>query len=92
MFVILTTLTQYNTQTTLEETTPIVIFEVRHPHCVSNKSNYKVYVYIVKHNYILGVSARSRTYTCPLHPINPLQMHIYLTDKFSLYNLKTANI
>jgi len=29
-------------------------FEVRHPRCVSNKSNYKVYVYIVKHNYILG--------------------------------------
>ena len=30
------------------------IFEVRQPRCVSNKSNYKVYVYIVKHNYILG--------------------------------------
>jgi len=29
-------------------------FEVRHPHCVSNKSNYKVYVYIVRHNCILG--------------------------------------
>jgi hypothetical protein len=29
-------------------------FEVRHPRCVSNKSNYKVYAYIVKHNYILG--------------------------------------
>ena len=29
-------------------------FEMRHPGCVSNKSNYKVYVYIVKHNYILG--------------------------------------
>ena len=28
--------------------------EVRHPRCVSNKSNYKLYVYIVKHNYILG--------------------------------------
>jgi hypothetical protein len=28
--------------------------EVRHPRCVSNKSNYKVYVCIVKHNYILG--------------------------------------
>jgi hypothetical protein len=27
--------------------------EVRHPRCVSNKSNYKVYVYIVKHNYIV---------------------------------------
>jgi len=29
------------------------MFEVRHSRCVSNKSNYKVYVYIVKHNYIL---------------------------------------
>ena len=29
-------------------------FEVRHPRCVSNKTNYKVYVYVVKHNYILG--------------------------------------
>jgi len=29
-------------------------FEVRHPRCVSNNSNYKVYVYIVKHNYRLG--------------------------------------
>jgi len=27
---------------------------VRHPRCVSNKSNYKVYVYIVRHNYVLG--------------------------------------
>ena len=32
----------------------ISYFEVRHPRCLSNKSNYKVYVYIVKHNYILG--------------------------------------
>ena len=23
-------------------------FEVRHPRCVSNKSNYKVYAYVVK--------------------------------------------
>ena len=29
-------------------------FEVRHTRCVSNKSNYKVYVYIVNHSYILG--------------------------------------
>ena len=29
-------------------------FEVRHPGCVSNKSNYKVYAYIVRHNYVLG--------------------------------------
>ena len=31
-----------------------IFFEVCHPRCVSNKSNYNVYVYIVKHNYILG--------------------------------------
>ena len=30
------------------------IFEVRHPRCVSNKSNCKVYAYIAKHNYVLG--------------------------------------
>ena len=30
------------------------VFEVRHPRCVSNKSNYKVYVYTVTHNCILG--------------------------------------
>ena len=29
-------------------------FEVRHSRCVSDKSNYKVYVCIVKHNYVLG--------------------------------------
>ena len=29
-------------------------FKVRHPRRVSNKSNYKVCVYIVKHNYVLG--------------------------------------
>jgi hypothetical protein len=28
-------------------------FEVRHPRGVSNKSNYKVHVYIVNHNYIV---------------------------------------
>jgi hypothetical protein len=33
---------------------PFGKFEVRHPRFVSNKSKYKVYVYIVKHNYILG--------------------------------------
>jgi hypothetical protein len=27
-------------------------FEVRHPHCVSTKSNYKIHAYIVKHNCI----------------------------------------
>ena len=36
--------------------------------------------------------ARSRTYTSPLHPIHPLQIHVYLIDKFSLYNLEMANI
>jgi hypothetical protein len=29
-------------------------FEVRHPRCVLNKSNYKVYAYIVRHNFVLG--------------------------------------
>jgi len=29
-------------------------FKVRHLCCVSNKSNYKIYAYIVKHNYVLG--------------------------------------
>ena len=28
-------------------------FEVRHPRCVSNKSNCNVYVYIVKHNFVI---------------------------------------
>jgi hypothetical protein len=28
--------------------------EVRHPRCVWNISNYKVYAYIVRHNYVLG--------------------------------------
>ena len=36
--------------------------------------------------------ARSRTYTSSLHPLYPLQMHVYLIDKFSFYNLKMANI
>ena len=36
--------------------------------------------------------ARSRTYTFPPHPIHPLEMHVYLIDKFSMYNLKMANI
>jgi hypothetical protein len=36
---------------TAEEPTTEPVFEVRHPRCVSTKSNYKVYAYIVKHNY-----------------------------------------
>jgi len=31
-----------------------IFFEARHQRCVSNKSNYEVYAYIVKHNYRLG--------------------------------------
>jgi len=27
---------------------------VRHPRCVSNKSDYKVHANIVRHNYVLG--------------------------------------
>jgi hypothetical protein len=34
--------------------TSLCNFEVRHPRCVSNKSNYKVYAYNVRHNYVLG--------------------------------------
>jgi len=34
--------------------TAVVKFKVRHPSCVLNKFNYKVYAYIVKHNYVLG--------------------------------------
>ena len=30
------------------------LFKVRHPRCVSNKSNYLVYAYIFKHNCVLG--------------------------------------
>jgi hypothetical protein len=36
--------------------------------------------------------ARSRTYTPPPHPIHPIELHVYLIDKFSVYNLKMANI
>ena len=32
----------------------MINFEAHHPRCVSNKSNYKLYMYIVKHNYVLG--------------------------------------
>ena len=46
-------------------------FEVRHPRCVSNKSNYKVYVYIVKHNYILDVT---------LFTICKAQLHVSVTN------------
>ena len=98
--------------------TRVYNFEMRHPHCVSNKPNYKLYAYMAKHNYVLGdmlftirkaqlhVSAInvghlqvvqwkriSRIYThIPLHAIHPLQMQVYPTYTFSLYNLKMANI
>ena len=36
--------------------------------------------------------ARSHTYTSPPHPIQPLEMHMYLMDKFSLYSVKMGNI
>ena len=62
-------------------------FEVCHPRCVSNKSNYMVYAYIITHNYVLG----GVLFTI-LHLIHPLQMHVYLIDKFSLYNLMMAKI
>jgi len=46
-------------------------FEVRHPRCVSNKSYYKVYVYIVKHNYRLGGM---------LFTIRKAQLHVSATN------------
>jgi len=51
---------------------PLYIFvKVRHPRCVSNKSNCKVYVYIVKHSYVLG----GMVFT-----ICKAQLHISATD------------
>jgi len=41
-------------KTTTREESTVYSFEVRHPRCVSNKSNCKVYAYIVKHNYVLS--------------------------------------
>jgi len=46
-------------------------FEVRHPRCVSNKSNYKAYVYIAKHNFWLGGV---------LFTICKVQLHVSATD------------
>jgi hypothetical protein len=31
------------------------LFELRHPRCVSNKSHYKMYVYIVRHSCVYVV-------------------------------------
>jgi hypothetical protein len=52
-------------------------FEVCHPHCVSNKSNYKAYVYIVRHNYVLGgmlfmPTFMAETCSCALHIVNSI--------------------
>ena len=46
-------------------------FEVRHPRCVSNISNCKVYAYIVKHNYVLGGM---------LFTIRKAQLHVSATN------------
>ena len=69
---------------------------MRHPRCVSNNSNYKVHVYIVKHNYILGgtlftickaqlhVSALNASlYTCEISHLNlPPVPYIQPTNAF----------
>jgi hypothetical protein len=46
-------------------------FQVRHPRCVSTKSNYKLYTYIVKHNYTLGGM---------LFTIRKAQLHVSATN------------
>jgi len=46
-------------------------FEVRHPRFVSNKSNCKVYAYIVKHNYVLGGM---------LFTVRKAQLHVSATN------------
>jgi hypothetical protein len=46
-------------------------FEVRHPRCVSNKSNCMVYTHIFKHNYVLGGM---------LFTIRKAQLHVSATN------------
>jgi hypothetical protein len=46
-------------------------FEVRHPRCVSNKSNCKVYAYFVKYSYALGSM---------LFNIRKAQLHLSATN------------
>jgi len=46
-------------------------FKVRHPRCVSNKSNCKVYAYIVKYNYVF----RGMVFT-----ICKVQLHVSATN------------
>ena len=46
-------------------------FEVRHPRCVSNKSNCNVYAYIAKHIYVLGGM---------LFTIRKAQLHVSATN------------
>ena len=43
------------------------ILEARHPLSVSNKSNYNMYMYIVRHNYVLGGT---------LFTIHKAQLHV----------------
>ena len=47
------TVIEHKMRVLIFSTTFVSDFEVHHPRCVSNKSNYKVYVYIARHNYIL---------------------------------------
>jgi len=46
-------------------------FEMRHPRCVSNKPNCKVYAYIVEHNYVLSGM---------LYTILKAQLHVSATN------------
>jgi len=46
-------------------------FEVRHPRCVSNKSNCKVYAYIVRHHCVFGGM---------LFTIRRAQLHVSATN------------
>jgi len=61
----------YNSKNTLPNRPLQLFLEVRHPRCVSNKSNSKVHAYIVKHNYVLGGM---------LFTIRKAQLHVSATN------------
>ena len=59
----------------------ITFFEVRHPRCVSNKSNYKLYVYIAKHNYILGGM---------LFTVRKAQLHVSALNAWTIFHFNVC--
>jgi hypothetical protein len=63
-------------------------FEVRHPRCVSNKSNYKVYAYIVGHSYVLGgmlfTICKAQLHVSAMYPI--LDVVISRHSSLSIYD------